>query len=869
MKQVFWCLISYWRQHKLQFVIAVFGVALGVAVVTAMDLANVSALSSFRQSLLSVTGHSTHQVVPGEGFYAAGVPEILFAKISNLPSVKAAAPIVEASGLLLAKPTTALGDAPGNDGIAVVRILGIDPLSDEPFRPFDGTKVQMGEHSFEDWILRDDGCVLPATLAKRLGLSVGDAVTVVSSSKRHALRLIGVYVAKDVLARGSDDVLLMDIAAAQERFGMPGKLNSIDLILAEGEASEKAQAEIRALLPAGVVLQRPAERAGRTEALLSAFQLNLTALSLLALVVGIFLIQNTLTVAVLQRLPMLGTLRCLGVSGSEVAGAVRIEAFLLGAVGSFFGLLAGCALAGVFLQRVGGIVSDLYTHIGAFSILYDPWALGKGAALGIVASLMGAYFPSREAGAIKPVQVLRRSRADSKAQSAWKKLAVYGLISFVLAIGLALVPGKSPVPGLGAAFAIAMGGALSSPAITQWISKAAVRPMSALFGSLGGIASKGIAANLSRSGLAVGALSLALSMTIGVALMVSSFRGTLDQWMEQAIHADIYIRPAGPSLLRHQVFLPEDTLEALRRNPDVEAVDTYRGRELTLANGAQVVVNATDMKISFLRGVARFPFAPPSNARKALEGMLSGGVIISESHARKQSMSIGDTVTLPGPNGGAALEVVGIYYEYATDRGVITMDSATYKKVFNDNRANSCALYLKKDVDLERFRDKLRKDIGIPNGLYIFSNRSLREEAFTVFDRTFVITGQLESLSLAVGLCGIVSALLAMLRERSADFALLRALGLPASGLFKLILLEGVLLGAVAFLIACVLGPALALLLIHVINLRAFGWTLNFAINAEVFIRVGLLALLMSALAGVYPSWRGRSMSISGALREE
>jgi putative ABC transport system permease protein len=363
-------------------------------------------------------------------------------------------------------------------------------------------------------------------------------------------------------------------------------------------------------------------------------------------------------------------------------------------------------------------------------------------------------------------------------------------------------------------------------------------------------------------------------MTLGVAIMVSSFRATLDRWMDQAINADIYIRPAGPSLLRLKIYMPDETIDALRAMPQVEAVDTFRGREMTLADGTPIMVVATDLKTTFSRGHTRFPFYK-GDPDTALRGLLNGGLMISESLSRKKNLTIGDKLLIPGsraPDGsmsGAELPIVGIYYEYATERGVLTMDRAVYSRIFNDERTNSVSLYLKSGADIEATREEIRRRFGVRDGLYVFSNRSLREEAFTVFDRTFAITGQLESLSLAVGLCGILSALLALLRERSTDFALMRALGLSASSLGGIIVCEGMLLGAAALLVAFILGPALALLLIHVINVRAFGWTIFMALDPWVFARVGALALLMSGLAGVYPSLRARAMSISAALRNE
>ena len=224
---------------------------------------------------------------------------------------------------------------------------------------------------FSQWMLRDDGCVMSAALAKRLKLEAGSTFTLLQSAHRHTLKLLSVYES----ASGSDEILFMDIAAAQERFGTLGKLSSIDLILPNGPDGESAAA-IRELLPSTLILQRPSERVAKTEALLSAFQLNLRALSLLALVVGMFLIYNTLTVAVLQRYEMLGTLRCLGASASAIRGAILAEAAVFGVAGSVLGLFAGAALR-VFLERVGGIVSDLYAHLGALNVFFDPAAAAK------------------------------------------------------------------------------------------------------------------------------------------------------------------------------------------------------------------------------------------------------------------------------------------------------------------------------------------------------------------------------------------------------------------------------------------------------------------------------------------------------------
>ena len=871
---VFRVLLSYWPRHRLQCVLCLLGITLGVAVVTAMDLANTSALTSFRQSIASISGKATHQIAPLEGSYQNGVPEKLFAQVASTPGVIAASPIIETYGTLVLDPHVKLANTPSEEAAqatagvqTLVRILGIEPLLDRPFRSADGVETGLGADVFTQWVLRDDGCVLPDSLAARLGVKAGGTVTLIQSGKRHALNVIATYHVDGKLAQ--DDLLLMDIAAAQERFGTLGKLNSIDLILADGSAGDAAAEKLRALLPDGIALQRPSDRAGRTEALLSAFQLNLRALSLLALVVGMFLVYNTLTVAVLQRLSSIGTLRCLGASEIDTRRAVLLEAALLGFVGSILGLVAGAALAQMFLERVGGIMTDLYAHVGALAVFYDPWAAIKGLGLGVLASVAGAFVPALEAGRTAPTSVLRRSGTEAWAERSWKKLLVLGLLSCAIAGVLAIVPGKSPVPGLGAAFALSIGGALSAPALTRWVSIYSAGIMRRLFGVPGMLAARGLSANLSRTGLAVGALGMALSMTVGVALMVASFRGTLDRWMNQSLMADIYMRPAVPALIRRNAHIPLDIVERLRALPGVEAVDSFRGRDIVLADESLVLVAATDTRVTFTRGRANFPITPDGgDPDRAYNGLIAGQIIVSESLARKQNLKLGDTLSLPGAKRTTPLRVEGIYYEYATDRGVISMDAKAYEDLFGEILPQSVSMYIKPGVNMDEMLTTLRNDFGAPGGLYVFSNRTLRAEAFRVFDRTFAITGQLENLSLAVGLCGILSALLALLRERASDFGLLRALGLSARGLFRLMVLEGLLLGTCAFLVACVLGPTLAILLIKVINVRAFGWTILFSMKWEVFARAGASALLMSAAAALYPAWKSRGMNAASALRE-
>lgn len=823
-----------WRQltrYRGQWALSVLAIALGVAVVVAVDLANQSALGAFEAAHRVLVGNTTHQLVGG----AQGVPESVYRWLRLERGVRRAAPVVEGRVRIPALDRS-------------VTLLGLDVFAEGPFRA--GTSAG-GAGDAGKLVAEPNTALLPDVLVTGSGAKPGGTVRVSVDGRDVALTVVG-RLAGDEPALG--ELVVVDVATAQELLGRSGYLSRIDLMLDDAEANELA-----AVLPPGLRLIRASEQAEALDELTAAFRLNLTALSLLALLVGLFLIYNTLSFAVVRRRPTVGMLRALGVTQRELLTSLLLEAALLGAIGTVAGILLGIPLAHGLVQLVGRTVESLYYEQAVVALTVAPSSLAKAAALGLVGSVAAAWLPAQEAANLPPRIMLSRAALESGSRGWLTRGAAVGagLALFGAAV-LALNQGLTA--GFVALFAMVFGAALWVPAASAWLMRLSTTPLAWLAGTPGQLAARGAAASLSRTGVAVTALAVAVSAVIGVGVMIQSFRASVSGWLEHTLRADVYLGAESGSGSSLTPLLAE----RIRQLPQVADVSLSRRRQLPTETG-DIQLWALDLGRTAWDGF-EFLAGEPG---EAFRGFSDGGIIVSEPFAYRRDLKVGDSLTLPTAAGSTSFPVVGIYRDYGSDRGVVTMHARTLARWFGASPVTGIGVYGTTGTDAETVIAALRPMLTPLPDVRLQSQQALKTRSLEIFDQTFAITNVLRLLAGVVAFAGVLAALAALQLERARENAVLRAVGLTPGQLAALTVSQSGLLGIMAGLCAIPIGILLSGLLVHVILRRAFGWTMNFQVPPTTLLEGVVLALVAALLAAIYPAWRGSRALPAEALREE
>ncbi|WP_420456752.1 FtsX-like permease family protein [Rubrivirga sp.] len=868
----------YLVRHPLLTALSVLGVALGVAVSVAVDLANASALRAFELSGEAVAGRATHQVVGGPG----GVDGSLVARLSVEPAVEAIAPVVEGDARVARQP------------YRVVSVLGVDPFAEAAFRPFVGGPGQLDAGTF----LTVPGAVLVSEgTAVELGVAVGDTLGLRVGGRLEVAEVVGLLQPDDDRSASAlQNLLVADVATAQEWFGMvgdvgteglgtagrmdassepsapgpqspvpspapAGRLTRIDLVLPLGDTA--AVEAVRAALPAGAEVRPASTQAEALSTMTAAFRLNLTALSLLALVVGVFLIYNTVTFAVVQRRRVLGTYRALGVTRAEVFRTILGEALVVGAVGTALGLALGVAMGTGLVRLVTQTIGDLYFVVRVRELALSPVSLLKGVALGLGATAVGALRPGWEAASTAPASALRRSTQEDRLAAGAGRLAVWG--AAVLALGVASLWVPAGVPGAYVGMlGILAGFALAIPWLTRAWAALARPVLGRLLGPVGRMAARGVSSSLSRTAVAVAALAVAVAATVGVATMVSSFRTTVADWLGAVLVSDVYVQPPATVFRRGGAVLDPALAADLQALDGVARADAIRVRTLDTGSGPFDLVVA---RIDETRaGIYRYK---AGSAAAVAEAAPSGGVAVSEPFAFRFDVAVGDTLALPTDRGTRRYPVTGIYYDYGNDLGVVLMDERPFLESFRDPGFAGTALTAAPGADVGALVQRARA-LAEASGQQVIvrSNRDLRQASLEIFDQTFVVTSVLRLLAVAVAFVGVLSALMALQLERRRELAMLRAQGMTPAEVRTMVVAETGLMGLWAGLLAVPLGLALAAVLVFVVNVRSFGWTLAFSVSPSVLLQAVGLAVGAALLAGVYPAWRMARTNPALAMRD-
>ncbi len=829
------------RRDLLRTALTVFAVGLGVGVVVAIDLAGQAAAGSFHSSLESLAGKADLQLSA-----TGGLPQALLGRLVQLPYS------------FDFSPRTA--DFASIDGKGeALPFIGIDLIGHSLQQNLTG-------NGFSDEASRLD-VGDPIWVGERLGLHVGERVRLLINDRMHAFTVRGVL-RRRAGEVSEDTAIVADIGLAQIVTGKIGKLDDIDVKVPPGHDIAYWQSLLRKQLPASVNIDTEGSRTDENRKMLAAFRWNLHVLSYIALIVGAFLIYNTISVSVVRRRNEIGIARALGMTREAVTLGFLAEALFYGLLGSLLGLAIGRVMAIGAVQLVGNTVQALYVSSQPAPVEFSVPGIAMALVIGIGVSVLAALAPALEAARVAPVEAMARGREEYTTKVRSRRTIWLAVVMFAAAGVSSQLPPveRQPIFAYLSAMLLIGGTALVIPNMVMLFAQVTNRAVAKIFGVEALLALRGLRASIGRTSVLTGALATAIAMTASVGIMVGSFRDTVSLWMNNQLKADLYLRPAGSAAADRHPTMSANIAEAIERLPGVAAVDRFRvypifyeGLPASLAGG-ETSKRQTSASTRFL----------PGENRSAILSKLPTGdyAIVSEPFANKHRIHVGDAVHLSLAGARRSFQVLGIYYDYSTERGYIVLDRHTLLKYLPDRAASNLAVYLKPNADENKVRSAIGEVIA-GRAVLVFTNRRLRREAIAIFDRSFRITYALEAVAVIVAVLGIAGALLALVIDRRREFALLRFLGAAKNQVRRIILCEAGLLGLLATLIGLILGTLLSLILIFVINKQSFGWTIQFHWPLTL-LAVALAGIYVATvIAGLYPARTATRMNPIEVIHEE
>ncbi len=830
----------FFTRHPWQLWLTLLSIALGTSVIVAVDLANQSAGTSFQRSVNLLSGAMTHEITATHGH----IPDAFYPQLRVDWAYRASSPQVEVSLEANGLQYTLLGLDPfagllQNDLGANLPIAALTQLLTQP-----GTVV------------------LPAKLATRLAAKTGDTLTFLHAAEPVELTVVAIA----DLPNAGDQLMLTDIATAQSIRTPDTPANSgltrIQLKLTEAEATT-----LQTRLPAQLKLTSFAERQQVFNQMTQAFSTNLLSMSLLAMLVGAFLVYNTMTFSVLQRRQSFAIGRMVGITGQQLFLHLLLEALLLGLLGSTLGVLLGILLGQGLLVLVTQTMSDLFIHVNVTDLLISPLLVVKSVGITLLAVLAATLAPALEAARIPPVQVQRVSSLEQGGRRLSIRLALGGLLLMV-ASQLLIDLGTGLVSGFIGLFLQVLAYGLCIPLVLRGVLSTLQRwPL--LQGSLlPRMAVRSVQASLSRTSLAIIALSIAVSATVGVSIMIGSFRHSVADWLETTLSSDLYISSVAAGDSRPQGTLNPDWVQRLQTLPQISSISTGRTTRLAI-DGFPLPVLVLQPGKHSARGFEFLDGDPTLIWQQFLRGE---GLLVSEPFAYHQQKQVGDTVHISTELAGKiALPILGIFRDYSATQGMLTLPRTLYDRYWQDHSLSSIGIGLATATDADSIQQQLEswanelQQPGEP--LMVRSNQEIRVLSLQIFDRTFVITNVLRLLVIMVAFVGVFSALMALFLEKGREFAILRATGFAPRQLQVWVLWQAALIGLLAGLLALPLGWMMSSVLIDIINQRSFGWTIQTYFFAMIPLQAIGLALLAALLASIYPVQRIGRLSIKAGLQ--
>lgn len=863
------------RQHPWRTATALISIMLGVALGFAVHVINQSALDEFSRAVRSVNGQPDLQLHAMQG----GLPLALYPQAAQAEGVASAVPWLETSALLpssaapssdaTARSTEGAVTASNTKGAArgtTLRVLGSDALKLAPIAPALMPRLFEGGNRLD--LFAPDAVFLNASALQAMQLSPNQAPNAplnwLLNGQPQQLRIAG------TVAASGAPVAVMDIAALQQKLADFERLDRIDLLLADSASRSQVTTALHALpdWQRQILIQQPSDDQQRVGEMSRAYRVNLTVLALVALFTGAFLVFSVLALSVAQRAPQFALLAVLGATPRQRMALVLLEALALGIIGSLAGIALGSALAWLALQVLGGDLGGGFFAGVQPDLHWSPIAAVVFGLLGIAATLAGAWWPARTAMDLPPAATLKGlGSTHEKAPHIWP-----ALLLLIASVALAFMP---PVAGIPLAAYIAVGLLLlGGMAALPWLLGAVLGmvPSSLSRQPLAMLALERARRMRHATTVAVGGVVASLSLAVALTVMVTSFRGSMMEWLDAVLPAPLYVRAAGGSSRVDAALLPADAAQRISQLPGIERAQAMRSSTLVLSPERPAI----SLLIRPLKGdqAMQLPWVdgPLTSARSGIP------VHISEAVAQLYGLKPGDEWPLLSKAfslqaQAATFYIASIWRDYVRQFGAVALDWQDYLAL-TGNTGNAAQIseiatwpQAHSTLTSAELQAAIEQAIATPGrpapALEFVSSAALRERSLRIFDRSFAVTYWLQAVAIGIGLFGIAASFSAQVLARRKEFGLLAHLGLTQRNVLSVVAAEGLAWTAMGAMAGTLLGLGVAVILVHVVNPQSFHWTMELRLPA-----LRLLSLAAAViLAGVITAWlAGRKAASADAV---
>lgn len=838
----------------MRTLLVLFGIGLGVAMLVATTAVNRSLVGAFTETVGRVAGKADLVVTNGD----VGVPSELVEAILGTKGVAHAAGTLEV-----------VTRQPGGDGPLLV--LGVDFLGDRYFLPY---KASEGEDAVEDplELINDpSGILVSRKLATRQKLELGGTLALVTGAGTKDFRIRGILEDEGPTAAFGGQVAVMYSDALMLSFGRGERVDRIEVAAAPGVAPSDLQVVLQTLVDGRGRVERPEGRAQHLAGILGPLEAGIQVAGLIALLVGMFLIYNAVSVAVAQRRREIGILRAIGVSQGRVVATFSLEAGILGFFGSLFGLLLAHGLAQLALDQTTGNVSQFYAPIQPpppqITLDLGVW----GVAAGMFATLIAAYLPARAAAQVDPVETLRRARTSASARRRLphRRLLLLGALALIPAFVTAWLGGQVLVLGFVSLGFFVAAATLFVPSFVVLFRAVLAGPFERLLGIPGRLAVDNVERSLERSVLTVAALMVSVASGVCIASWGQSLETSMMDWVEQSVPADVLITAGSPLADQHNVPFRPDMMERLHTIPGVQVVQPAR-----IINQEVGPVRLQLLSLNTDRYLAQQ--ARRGRQLKYTEGRVEVGemlaaprIMLSENGAHKLKKRPGDTVEIDTPTGRHAFEVRAVFVDYTSDQGLGFIDRRWFQEYWQDDLVDSMDLYLANGADVDQVVAEVKRRFGDDRALFITPAAKLREEIRRVVSQSLAILKSTDFITLSVALLGVIGTMLAAVIDRIREIGVLRAVGATRRQVAISVVTEAGFLGLASALTGLLLGVPMGLVFVRTVALASTGWHVDYSFPVIAAARVALTVVVTAALAGLLPGRRAAEMDVTEALAYE